>query len=186
MFGPMMYLIPWLVSFSALVTEIFGSFLSSSATISILYFLPPISTPPLALYMSAVVSAQYLLTSPHDAASPDMTPLTPIFSTSCAAALAAITLSVVPTIALKTVVHGCNPRFGPVSIEGFYDEAISGLGVIDEVRRSADAGYDAYVIACFGDPGLYAAREVATGPVVGIAEAAFHFASLLAPSFSIV
>lgn len=85
-----------------------------------------------------------------------------------------------------TLVHGCNPRFGPASIEGFYDEAISALGVIDEVRRGADAGYDAYVIACFGDPGLYAAREVATGPVVGIAEAAFHFASLLAPRFSVV
>src|SRR5450830_383486 len=81
MFGPMMYLMPSLASFSALEMEIFGSFLSSSATISILYFLPPISTPPLALYISAVVSAQYLLTRPHDAAAPDITPLTPIFRT---------------------------------------------------------------------------------------------------------
>jgi allantoin racemase len=43
-----------------------------------------------------------------------------------------------------------------------------------------------YVIACFGDPGLDAARELATGPVVGIAEAAMHVASMLGRSFSIV
>jgi allantoin racemase len=42
------------------------------------------------------------------------------------------------------------------------------------------------VIACFGDPGLQAAREIARGPVVGIAEAAMHVASLIAQSFSVV
>src|SRR5881397_3555503 len=56
--------------------------------ISMRYLLPPMSTPPLVLYMSAVVSAQYLLTRPHDAASPDITPLTPIFRTSSAWTLA--------------------------------------------------------------------------------------------------
>ena len=35
-------------------------------------------------------------------------------------------------------------------------------------------------------PGLHAAREVAAGPVIGIAEAAFHTASLLATGFSVV
>src|SRR5450830_300336 len=94
MLGPMMYLIPSLASFSAFEMEILGSFLSSSATISILYFLPPMLTPPLLLYISAVVSAQYLLTRPHDAAAPDMTPLTPIFRTSSACAS-----GIVPNIA---------------------------------------------------------------------------------------
>jgi allantoin racemase len=42
------------------------------------------------------------------------------------------------------------------------------------------------VIACFGDPGLYAARELARGPVIGIAEAAMHAASMIAPSFAVV
>lgn len=45
---------------------------------------------------------------------------------------------------------------------------------------------DGYVIACFGDPGLLAAREVARGPVIGIAEAAMHTASFIATGFSIV
>ena len=47
-------------------------------------------------------------------------------------------------------------------------------------------GVDGYVIACFGDPGLFAARELAHGPVIGIAEAAMHAASVIAPSFSVV
>lgn len=42
------------------------------------------------------------------------------------------------------------------------------------------------MIACFGDPALYAARELARGPVIGIAEAAMHAASVIAPAFSVV
>ena len=42
------------------------------------------------------------------------------------------------------------------------------------------------MIGCFGDPGLDAAREVAAGPVVGIAEAGMHLATMLGRSFSIV
>ncbi|RWR28388.1 aspartate/glutamate racemase family protein [Sinirhodobacter populi] len=79
-----------------------------------------------------------------------------------------------------------SPRMGPVSIEGSYDEAFAAVGVIDEVLRGEAEGCDGYVIACFGDPGLAAAREVARGPVVGIAEAAMHAASLIGTGFSIV
>ncbi len=45
---------------------------------------------------------------------------------------------------------------------------------------------DGHVIACFGDPGLLAARELAQGPVIGIAEAAMHMATMVATRFSIV
>ena len=75
-------------------------------------------------------------------------------------------------------------RSGPPSIEGHYDEALSIPGLIDEIRDGA--GCNAHVIACFGDPGLLAAREFATGPVVGIAEAAMRMATLVATGFSIV
>jgi allantoin racemase len=75
---------------------------------------------------------------------------------------------------------------GPVSIEGHYDEAISAIGVIDEVRRGEEEGFDGYLIACFDDPGLAAAREIARGPVVGIAEAAMHTASYVSGGFSVV
>jgi allantoin racemase len=75
---------------------------------------------------------------------------------------------------------------GPVSIEGHYDEAVSVIGLLEEVRRGEKEGCDGYVIACFGDPGLLAAREIARGPVLGIAEAAMHAASFIATGFSVV
>jgi allantoin racemase len=75
---------------------------------------------------------------------------------------------------------------GPVSIEGHYDEAVSVIGLLDEVRRGEEEGCNGYVIACFGDPGLLAAREIARGPVLGIAEAAMHAASFIATGFSVV
>jgi allantoin racemase len=75
---------------------------------------------------------------------------------------------------------------GPVSIEGHYDEAVSVIGLLEEVRKGEAEGVDGHVIACFGDPGLLAAREVARGPVLGIAEAAMHAASFLATGFSVV
>ncbi|WP_018236835.1 aspartate/glutamate racemase family protein [Ensifer sp. BR816] len=75
-------------------------------------------------------------------------------------------------------------RSGAASIEGHYDEALSVIGVIDEIRRGVPA--DAYVIGCFGDPGLLAAREITASPVLGVAEAAMHAATFLATSFSIV
>jgi allantoin racemase len=79
-----------------------------------------------------------------------------------------------------------SPKAGPASIEGYYDEAIASLGVLNEIASGEKEGFDGFVIACFGDPGLQAARELARAPVVGIAEAAMHVASLVSEGFSIV
>jgi Asp/Glu/hydantoin racemase len=46
--------------------------------------------------------------------------------------------------------------------------------------------FDAAVVACFGDPGVDAARELFDVPVVGISEAAFHAACMLGRRFGIV
>jgi allantoin racemase len=78
-----------------------------------------------------------------------------------------------------TEIITCNPEMGPVSIEGHYDEALSVVGILDEIGKGESEGVDGYVIACFGDPGLLAARELAKEPVVGIAEAAMHAASFI-------
>jgi allantoin racemase len=68
--------------------------------------------------------------------------------------------------ALGTELIVVNPADGPVSIEGYYDEAFS--------------------VACFDDTGLEAARSVALAHVIGIGEAAFHLASMLGHRFSVV
>lgn len=85
-----------------------------------------------------------------------------------------------------TMVRAVSPASGPASIESHYDEALSVPGVLAEVAAGEREAVDGYVIACFGDPGLDAAREVATGPVVGIAEAAMRTASYLGRGFSVV
>jgi allantoin racemase len=85
-----------------------------------------------------------------------------------------------------TFVAAVSPKMGPASIESHYDEALSVPGILDEIARGEEAGVDGYVIACFGDPGLDAARELASGPVLGIAEAAMHAASFLGRGFSVV
>jgi len=85
-----------------------------------------------------------------------------------------------------TTIHAVNPAMGPVSIESHYDEALAVPGLLDEIAKGERAGADAYVIACFGDPGLDAARELAVGPVVAIAEAAMRTATFLGRGFSVV
>ncbi len=85
-----------------------------------------------------------------------------------------------------TEIVATNPASAPASIEGQYDEAMSLAGLLEEVRKGEQAGADGFVIACFDDVGLGACREIATGPVLGICEAAMHAASMIATGFSVV
>ena len=85
-----------------------------------------------------------------------------------------------------TRITAVNPETGPESIEGFYDEAIAVPGLLVEVARGEARGVDGHVLACFDDTGLDAARALARAPVVGIGEAAFHVASLIAGRFAVV
>ena len=77
-----------------------------------------------------------------------------------------------------------NPPDGPASIEGYYDEAFSVPGLLGEMRKAG--AIDATIIACFDDTGLEAARCLSETPVIGIGEAAFHCASLVAGKFGVV
>jgi allantoin racemase len=47
-------------------------------------------------------------------------------------------------------------------------------------------GCDGVLLACFGDPGLFALREVSPVPVVGLAEACMHASAAHEKRFSIV
>ncbi|WP_319782995.1 aspartate/glutamate racemase family protein [Oceanisphaera sp. IT1-181] len=86
-----------------------------------------------------------------------------------------------------TEILAVSPASGPASIESFYDEALSVPGVLEEIiKGDREENIDAYVLACFGDPGLYAARELTDKPVLGIAEAAFHMAVMSGAYFTIV
>lgn len=71
-------------------------------------------------------------------------------------------------------------RFGApyISCEASY--AVAGHATLDAwaVALKRDAGersaaFDAVLIGCFGDPGLFALRDASAAPVTGLAEAAF-------------
>ena len=76
------------------------------------------------------------------------------------------------------------PNVGPESIEGFYDEAFCIPGLVEEIRKNDDA--DAFIIACFDDTGLEVVRSITEKPVLGIGEAAYHVATMVAGNFTVI
>ena len=85
----------------------------------------------------------------------------------------------------STEIVALSPEYGPRSIEGHLEEYIGATATVEEVAKNRD-DYDAFVIACYGDPGLYACREVTDKPVIGCAEASMHMASFVGHKFSVV
>ncbi len=65
-------------------------------------------------------------------------------------------------------------------------EAQIGGAIALEMLAEAGTGFDAAIIAAFGDPGLFGARELFSFPVVGLAEAAMLTACMVGRRFSIV
>jgi allantoin racemase len=85
-----------------------------------------------------------------------------------------------------TEIVAATSSMGPVSIEGYYDEALAVPGLLMEIARGEKAGADAAIIACFDDTGLDAARALAGIPVIGICEAALASVSFIAQRITIV
>ncbi len=85
-----------------------------------------------------------------------------------------------------TEIMAVSARTGVSSIECYVDEYLAIPAVLEEIVKGDQEGFDAYIIACFGDPGLQAAREVTDKVVLGIAESAIAAAKFIAPSFSVV
>lgn len=75
---------------------------------------------------------------------------------------------------------------GPAAIEGPFDGAMCLPGLLEATQLAENEGAMAHIIACFDDTGLDAARALSHRPVIGVGEAALHFASLVAQEFCIV
>lgn len=65
---------------------------------------------------------------------------------------------------------GATARFGARYISNEAAYAIAGHSALDALAE-AGPGFDGVLLACFGDPGLFALREVSESPVTGLAEA---------------
>jgi len=76
--------------------------------------------------------------------------------------------------------------WGTASIESFLDEALVIPNILSRVIQAEEEGADAVIIDCMADPGLYAARELVSIPVVGPAQASMHLAAILGHRFSVL
>lgn len=74
----------------------------------------------------------------------------------------------------------------PLVLESFNDYTLAGAEVLKFFRQNNISSYDGILLSCFGDPCLYALKEVSPVPVIGIAEAAFSRALLLGYKFSVL
>jgi len=75
---------------------------------------------------------------------------------------------------------------GPPAIQGAQDGDAAIPPLMKLVRKADSAGAKAIIIGCFDDTGLAEARSLASCPVLGIGQAAYHLASLYGSRFSVV
>jgi allantoin racemase len=87
-----------------------------------------------------------------------------------------------------TAIAAVNPAGGPAAIQGAEDglAALPGLFALFEREVMQAHSCDAVIVACFDDTGLKALKARSPVPVVGIGEAGFLAAMLVAERFSVV
>jgi allantoin racemase len=76
-------------------------------------------------------------------------------------------------------------RFGARYISSRSAATIAGHAALELLATHVE-GCDAVYLACFGDPGLFALKELSPVPVIGMAEASCHLAAAFGRRFSIV
>ena len=90
-----------------------------------------------------------------------------------------------PALAAGTELVCTTATRGVPYIASRSEAALAAVSVL-ETLAAHHAGFDAAVVAAFGDPGLGAARELFPIPVVGLAEAGMLTACMLGARFGIV
>lgn len=111
-----------------------------------------------------------------------ITVINPNTSEALTARIAAAAAAIAPA---GIEVVGVRPALGVASVESHTEEALAAVGVLRLVEEHS-AVTDAFVVACFGDTGVAAAREMASCPVVGMTEAALQTACLLTHRFVVI
>ena len=95
-----------------------------------------------------------------------------------------------PTLATDILLESATARFGAPYIACEASYAVASHALLDTWAyaisgRRADEMPDGVLIACFGDPGLFALREASSCPISALAEASFIEAAALGP-FTVV
>lgn len=79
-----------------------------------------------------------------------------------------------------------NLTMGPTSIQGMFDDGFATPGIVARCIEAERDGVNAVLIDCMGDPGLDAAREAVSIPVLGPGETTMHVAAMLGHKFAVV
>lgn len=91
---------------------------------------------------------------------------------------------------LRTTAPGVDWRLATGAFGARYVVSEAAYAIASHATLAAWAehanGVHAVLLACFGDPGLFALRELSEAPVVGLAEAAMRAAIEAGPRYSIV
>jgi len=86
----------------------------------------------------------------------------------------------------ETKVDVINIKWGPASIDNYYESFISNLAVFVEASNAQKEGYDAVMVDCVFDGPLDELKEKLDIPVIGPMQISMHFAAILGQKFSIV
>ncbi|MDF1871251.1 aspartate/glutamate racemase family protein [Vannielia sp.] len=82
--------------------------------------------------------------------------------------------------------EGWTSHDGPPAIQGEADGLLAEKPLLRLVADASAQGASAIIIGCFDDPALLKARKIASCPVIGIGQAAYHLAALAGGQFSVV
>jgi len=85
-----------------------------------------------------------------------------------------------------TIINVISLDEGPAYMDLYCHEAVAGPDIVRKVAWANKNGYDAIVIDCFMEPGIHAAREVSSVPVIGPFESSVSFALQLGYKFSVI
>lgn len=91
-----------------------------------------------------------------------------------------------PYVSDDLIVDTVSPDKGPLGLESYYHNYMASVNVHKRIREAEKEGYDGIVIACYGDPGIEAAKELVNIPVVGITEASYALARILCTKFLVI
>ncbi|MEM6385469.1 MAG: aspartate/glutamate racemase family protein [Pseudomonadota bacterium] len=108
--------------------------------------------------------------------------INPNSTTAMTEAMLAVAQEAAPDVAME----GWTSHNGPPAIQGKEDGLRAEPPLMDLIRQAGDHGARGIIIGCFDDTALAEAARFASCPVVGIGQAAYHFAALRGWRFSVV
>lgn len=72
----------------------------------------------------------------------------------------------------------------PKLVGGAYDAFLGAPEMVEFVQKGEE--YDAFIVACHGDPNLDILKKITDKPVVGIAQASMKIASMMGNTFAVI